>query len=130
MAKASTTNEVNKIPVWKVALGSLAGFILIVVLSFAFRSGKNEPGIADQKVVSDRLERLSKLREEQRVAVSSYKWEDKEAGVVRIPLEKAMALTLDELKQKPVTRSTTPVQTVTAPAAAPVPAAEPAKKGS
>src|SRR4029453_13509975 len=50
-----------------------------------------------------RVENLKTVREEADKALTSYGWIDKNKGVARIPIERAMELTVAELaKQKPV----------------------------
>lgn len=39
---------------------------------------------------------LSRMRAEQAEAISSYRWEDEQSGVVAIPIERAMELTVME----------------------------------
>ncbi len=129
MANLTSKSAKKRISLWKVVLGSLLGFVLIVVLTVIIRQAKNEPAAADQEIVADRLARLEKHRAEEKIAMASYNWEDKAAGVVRIPMDQAVSLTVEELKIKPVGPSTVPVKIIVAPAPAPAPAPE-AKKGS
>jgi hypothetical protein len=118
MSQSTTSTAVKNISLKKVVLGSVLGFCLLTLLTLVIRQFKNEPAQADQKIISERLERLHKLREEEHAAVTGYKWEDQAAGVVRIPVEKALGLTLSELKNKPIRPSSMPVQLIPAPAAA------------
>ncbi len=76
-----------------------------------------------------RLENLKTLRDEADKALTSYAWVDKNKGVARIPIERAMELTVADLaKQKPAPAGpiATPETQATAGAgASPAPAAPP-----
>jgi hypothetical protein len=108
--------------------GAISGGVLLlcaalvlavgVVLAMAGRLGKAQQE-ADAARVSARVEKLAKLRAENEKVLHSYAWIDKDKGVVQIPIERAMELTVEALKKKEV-KAAGPV----APAApAPAPAA-------
>jgi hypothetical protein len=46
---------------------------------------------------AERAERLEELQAKESDAASNYQWIDESAGVVRLPLDRAMELTLKEL---------------------------------
>lgn len=108
--------------------GAISGGVLLlcaalvlavgVVLSVAGRLGQAQQEADDARIAA-RVEKLAKLRAENETALHSYAWIDKDKGVVQIPIERAMELTVEALKKKEI-KAAGPV----APAApAPVPAA-------
>ena len=110
-----------------VLLFALFGVIVLAVIGPASRSDDYE-----QKRAKAREEKLKTAREEDAKALSSYGWIDKNKGVARIPVARAMELTLVELAQKkpePAGPIATPEPAApgaatgaTAPPAAPTPA--------
>jgi hypothetical protein len=78
-----------------VLLFALFGVIVLAVIGPAPRSDDYE-----QKRAKTREEKLKTAREEDAKALSSYGWIDKNKGVARIPVARAMELTLVELAQK------------------------------
>jgi hypothetical protein len=92
--------------------GSLRQVILIV-LGMALISSVtlviirlyNKPAVAADKVVQTRLEKLASKRGEEAKKVAAYAWIDKNAGSVQLPVERAVELTITELKSKPVRRT-------------------------
>lgn len=110
----------EKIAVWKLILGCLAGFILIAGFTMILRSRTTAPDEASAKVVQERLDRLEKLRAEDHDVLTTYAWVDKDAGVVRVPVDVAMKMAVKKLSTKPVGKSAVAVP---APVVAPAPVA-------
>ena len=54
----------------------------------------------EQKRAAARMEKLKTTREEANTALDKYGWVDKSKGVVRLPIQRAMELTIAELAQK------------------------------
>jgi hypothetical protein len=109
-----------------VCLFVLFGLIVLAVIGPSPRGNDYE-----QTRAQKRMERLKTLREESQKELTTYAWVDKSKGVARIPIERAMELTVAELAQKrpaPAGPIATPAplaaQTTTggSPAAASVPA--------
>jgi hypothetical protein len=83
----------------------------------------------------ERAERLAKLHESDAKALSEYTWVDRDAGVVGLPLDRAIELALPRLKNKPVRQgppipppadtNAPPADATSAPPAAPAPATSP-----
>jgi hypothetical protein len=94
----------------------LLGMILVTAASFLIVRTFNKPADVADKVVSDRLTKLAARREADAKQLGGYAWIDKNAGSVQLPIDRAMELTLDELKAKPV-RKTEAAPTPPAPAA-------------
>ena len=103
-----------------VLLFALFGVIVLAVIGPAPRSDDYE-----QKRAKAREEKLKTAREEDAKALTSYGWIDKNKGVARIPVARAMELTVAELAQKkpePAGPIATPEpQGSAAPAGAPAP---------
>ena len=53
------------------------------------------------KVLSHPSAQLATLREEEQVKLTHYRWVDQKAGVVSIPLDKALDLTLADWPSRP-----------------------------
>src|SRR5213080_2394580 len=112
-----------------VLLFALFGVIVLAIIGPSPRSSDYEETRAKKRV-----ENLKTLREEADKALTTYAWVDKNKGVARIPIERAMELTVADLaKQKPApagpiatpeaqaTASTPASATSPAPAASPKP---------
>jgi hypothetical protein len=96
-----------------VLLFALFGVIVLAVIGPAPRGSDYEETRAKK-----RAELLKTSREEAEKALTTYGWIDKNKGVARIPIERAMELTVAELaQQKPAPAG---------PIAAPEPPAQPA----
>jgi hypothetical protein len=110
-----------------VLLFALFGIIVLAVIGPAPRGDTYE-----QKRANTRTEKLKVVQEEAK-SLTSYGWIDKNKGVARIPIERAMELTVAELAQKKPTLAgpiaTPPVQGATAPAT-PSPSASPSASPS
>jgi hypothetical protein len=107
-----------------VVLFALFGVIVLATIGPAPRSNTYE-----EKRARKRLDNFKTLREEDAKALTTYAWVDKGKGVARIPIDRAMDLTIAQLAQtKPVpagpVASPPPQQS---PAAAASPAASPAR---
>ena len=107
-----------------VLLFVLFGVIVLAVIGPAPRGDDYE-----QKRAKPREEKLKTAREEDAKALTSYGWIDKNKGVARIPVARAMELTVAELAQKkpePAGPIATPEAQVSAPpTGAPAPSAAP-----
>jgi len=78
-----------------VLLFALFGVIVLAVVGPAPRGNDYE-----QKRAKAREEKLRTLREADTKALTTYGWIDKNKGVVRLPIERAMELTVAELSSK------------------------------
>jgi hypothetical protein len=78
-----------------VCLFVLFGLIVLAVIGPSPRGSDYE-----QTRAQKRMERLKALREENQKELTTYAWVDKNKGVVRIPIDRAMELTVAELAQK------------------------------
>ncbi len=111
-----------------VLLFALFGVVVLAIIGPSPRTSDYEETRAKKRV-----ENLKTLREEADKALTTYGWVDKNKGVARIPIERAMELTVTDLvKQKPAPAGpiATPEPQATAGAAASPAAASPAPVGS
>ena len=104
-----------------VLLFALFGVIVLAVIGPAPRGSDYE-----QTRAKKRAELLKTSREEAAKALTTYGWIDKNKGVARIPIERAMELTVTELtQQKPA-----PAGPIATPEPQAQPAASPGPAGS
>jgi hypothetical protein len=112
-----------------VLLFALFGVIVLAIIGPSPRGSDYEETRAKKRV-----ENLKTLREEADKALTTYGWIDKNKGVARIPIERAMELTVTDLaKQKPAPAgpiATPPETQATAGAGASPAPASPAPAGS
>jgi hypothetical protein len=111
-------------------LGVVLLFILFGVIVLAVIGPSPRGSDYEQTRAKKRVERLKTLREENEKELTTYAWVDKNKGVARIPIDRAMELEVAELAQKkpaPAGPIATPPPAVsTSPAAAsPAPAGSP-----
>src|SRR5215471_18463587 len=78
-----------------VCLFVLFGLIVIAVIGPSPRTSDYEETRAKK-----RMERLKALHEETQKELTTYAWVDKNKGVARIPIDRAMEITVAELAQK------------------------------
>ena len=100
----------------------LFGLIVLAVIGPSPRGSDYEEARAKK-----RIERLKALREENQKDLATYAWVDKNKGVARIPIDRAMELTVADLAQK----KPAPAGPITTPPAQAAPAAaSPAAQGA
>jgi len=108
-------------------LGIVLLFILFGVIVLAVIGPSPRSSDYEQTRAKKRMEKLKTLREENEKELTTYAWVDKNKGVARIPIDRAMELTVAELAQKkpaPAGPIATPAaQTAPAGASPPPPAA-------
>ncbi len=83
-------------------LWTLLGFALVAGLALLQRPGGGESSY-DEKRKQERLHRLSALQKEEAIALTTYGWVNKEKGIVRVPVETAMQLALNDLQNRKAT---------------------------
>src|SRR5262252_9309674 len=109
-------------------LGVMLLFILFGVIVLAVIGPSPRGSDYEQTRAKKRIERLKTLREESQKDLTTYAWVDKNKGVARIPIDRAMELTVADLAQKKPVKAG-PIATPaaqTAPSAAPPTGASPA----
>src|SRR6516162_9800556 len=101
----------------------LFGLIVLAVIGPSPRSSDYEETRARK-----RMENLKKLHEETQKELTTYAWVDKNKGVARIPIDRAMELTVADLAQKkpaPAGPIATPAAQKAPAGTSPAPAASP-----
>ena len=96
-----------------VCLFVLFGLIVLAVIGPSPRTSDYEEARAKK-----RMEKLKTLHEETQKELTTYAWVDKNKGVARIPIDRAMAVTVTDLAQK----KPAPAGPITTPAAQAAPA--------
>jgi hypothetical protein len=96
---SSPTKPVNTPLMFVTGLAAMLSFALIT----KWMIGGSEARVSlDEKRAGERAEILQKLQAEDSPKLAEYGWVDKEKQLVRIPVERAMELTLAEIGKKPV----------------------------
>ncbi len=81
-------------------LAAVGGFsIFVIILVVAYLPNKVEPAGDGVKTPAERKAALAELRGKEQTAATTYGWVDKDKGVVRLPLERAVELTIQEAKK-------------------------------
>jgi hypothetical protein len=114
-------------------LGIVLLFALFGVLVLAIIGPSPRRSDYEETRAKKRMEKLKTLREETEKELTTYAWIDKNKGVARIPIERAMELTVADLAQQkpaPAGPITTPAAEATAAASESPAAASPAPAGS
>jgi hypothetical protein len=118
---------------WSAWFGIVLLFALFGVIALAVIGPMPRGSDYEETRAKKRVENLKTLREEADKALTTYGWIDKNKGVARIPVGRAMELTVADLaKQKPAPAGpiATPEAQATAGAAASPAPAFPARVGS
>lgn len=92
-----TVSEPSDQKVFISALGWV-GVIFVFFLILAVAYLPNRAVSLEEAAAAERMTIRNTVRGEQARLVSTYEWVDRERGVVRIPVERAMKLTVDELR--------------------------------
>jgi hypothetical protein len=74
------------------------GFLALASVALLLRPLGVTPNTITESDAKVRLEKITKLRAEQDLLATSYGWADKEKGVARIPIAKAMEVTIPSLR--------------------------------
>jgi len=104
-----------------VCLFVLFGLIVLAVIGPSPRTSDYEEARAKK-----RMEKLKALREETQKELTTYAWVDKNKGVARIPIDRAMEVTVTDLAQK----KPAPAGPIATPASAEATAGKPAAQAA
>src|ERR1041385_3179667 len=108
-------------------LGFVFLFILFGLIVLAVIGPSPRGSDYEQTRAQKRMERLKTLHEDNQKELTTYGWVDKNKGVARIPIDRAMELTVADLAQK----NPAPAGPIATPATQPAPAgASPAPAAS
>ena len=88
-------------PRWYFSVAA-ALFVFVVVGIYSIRMANDTTGY-DQEQAQERYAKLAALQEQDRKTLGTADWIDKDKGLVRIPIDEAMAQELPVLAAKPVT---------------------------
>ncbi len=86
------------------ALGVIGSFLIVVVLVWAMYR-YTHPGPITQNRAAERKKALTDLRNAEVESLNSYGWVDQQKGIVRLPIARAMELTLQESQNTVAARS-------------------------
>ncbi len=79
--------------------GAVSVFLVVILLQIVFyRMQENETA---HKVLSAGPQELAQLEAQQGALLTGYAWVDESAGIARIPIERAMELTVHSLNNPP-----------------------------
>ena|SRR5437868_12075460 len=80
----------------------MVGFALFIGVIYYLYLPRHTGAYIDDGIhtAAVRRENLAKLREKENKQSSSYGWVDQKAGVVQLPLDRAMELTVEKYAQK------------------------------
>jgi hypothetical protein len=122
---------------WSVWFGIVLLFALFGVIVLAIIGPAPRGSDYEETRAKKRVENLKTLREEADKSLTTYGWIDKNKGLARIPIDRAMELTVADLaKQKPapagpiVTPEAQATASAPATATSPAPAASPKPSGA
>jgi len=107
-------------------LGIVCLFVLFGIIVLAVIGPSSRTSDYEEMRAKKRMERLKALQEENQKELTTYTWVDKNKGVARIPIDRAMELTVADLAQKkpaPAGPIATPAAQTAPAGAAPAPAA-------
>ena len=77
--------------------GLILSFLLVVIVLVAI----NRPAPVGDRTSQKRDNTLMEVRSWHEEILTSYGWIDQSAGIVRVPIERAMELTLKDLSDEP-----------------------------
>jgi len=107
-------------------LGVVCLFLLFGIIVLAVIGPSPRTSDYEETRVKKRMEKLKTLHEETQKELTTYAWVDKAKGVARIPIDRAMEVTVADLAQK----KPAPAGPIATPAAQAAPAAAPPTGGS
>lgn len=98
MSDASAPSNTSFLVTLAAAIGGFAIFVLILVV--AYLPAKPEPLPEGALTPEQRKTALADLRAKEKQALTTYGWVDQANGVVRLPVDRAVELTINELNAK------------------------------
>lgn len=96
--------------IWPMFAGAFVLFALFA-LGVQWMLGSGDPASYDEEAIraKERYDILAKIEEENKALITGYGWADQAKGTVRIPLERAMELTVAKLAAQGEPRPAYPV---------------------
>ena len=86
------------------AIGIFGTFLIVAMLVLAMRH-YTQPAPVGAKRIEERYKFLQDLRAVDAKALNEYDWIDKDRGIVRLPVQRAVELTLQEWQNPAAARS-------------------------
>jgi hypothetical protein len=86
------------------ALGIIGTFLLMAALVWLMRHYTQTPNLGADRA-QERIKNLKEMRAANYEALHNYAWQDQAKGIVRLPIDRAMELTLQEWKNPAAARS-------------------------
>lgn len=87
------------------AVAMLGVILLFLLIMFVFYIGRQHKPV-DSEIVAARKARLSEHRAKAMEQTTTYAWIDEQAGIVQIPVERAMELVVEESQRNPQSKRT------------------------
>lgn len=89
-------------------IATLVAIALMFIFLFVLATVYLPKRVSDvnEDIIKERLNKLAAVNAKQAEQVSSYVWVDKEKGIVKIPIEEAMKLTVVQLNKERVEQKT------------------------
>src|SRR6478736_848858 len=109
-------------------LGIVCLFVLFALIVLAVIGPSPRTSDYEEARAKKRMEKLKALHEETQKDLTTYAWVDKNKGVARVPIDRAMEVTVADLAQKrpaPAGPIATPAAQTAPAGASPAPAASP-----
>jgi hypothetical protein len=96
--------------IWPMFVGAFVLFALFA-LAVQWMLGSGDPASYDEEAIraKERYDILAKIQEENKALTTGYGWADQAKGTVRIPLDRAMELTVAKLAAQGEPRPAYPV---------------------
>jgi hypothetical protein len=85
-------------------LGIIGTFLLMAALVWLMRHYTQTPNLGADRA-QERIKNLKEMRAANYEALHNYAWQDQAKGIVRLPIDRAMELTLQEWKNPAAARS-------------------------
>ncbi len=108
------------------ALAILGSFLIMAALAKMMQN-KTSTGAVGTDQVAQREKNLATMRAENEQALKNYAWQDQGKGFVRLPIDRAMEITLQEWQDPKTARSNLNVRADKAAAPAPKPPEKPSE---
>lgn len=110
MDSAPNSTAPREKSIWPMFIGAFVLFALFA-LGVQWMLASGDPASYDEEAIraKERYEILAKIEEENKALISGYGWADQAKGTVRIPLDRAMELTVAKLAAQGEPRPAYPV---------------------
>ena len=98
---SDSTHTPSKSGLWVTVAAAIGGFAIFALIVFiAYLPKKPDPLPDGARTPEQRKSALADLRAKEKAALSTYGWVDQNAGIVRIPVDEAVKITIKEINAK------------------------------